>query len=153
MRRIDHVAEFACRFRRRENARVQLAVAGGGDDEKGAVHLRGVKGRAEVFDAPGITPVLENGGEFARDHAQARPGTQQVFGLARGDVASADQQHRAAVQVGKDGVMSAHDGSCVMDARMIGALRSFVKGGFVLPLCLFGMSAAITVNRFTVQQT
>jgi len=48
---------------------------------------------------------------------------EEVTGLA----ASADQQHRAAVQVGKDGVMSAHDGSCVMDARMIRLPRALCE--------------------------
>ena len=109
MRCIDHIAQFARRFRRRENARVQLAIAGGGDDEKDAVGLRRCKCRAEVCDASGSEPVLKDGREFTRDHAQPRPGAQEVFGLARGDVSGTHQQHRAVVQVGKQRKMTAHD--------------------------------------------
>ena len=109
MRCIDHIAQFARRFGGCENARVQLAIAGGGDDEKDAIQAVLGKRRAEVCDASGGEPVLKDGREFARDHAQPRPGAQEVFGLARGDVSGAHQQHRAVVQVGKQRKMTAHD--------------------------------------------
>ena len=109
MRRIDHVAELAGGLGSGEHARVQGAVAGGGDDEKDAVGLRRCKCCAEVCDASGGEPVLKDGREFTRDHAQPRPGAQEVFGLARGDVSGTHQQHRAVVQVGKQRKMTAHD--------------------------------------------
>ena len=103
LRVVDDVGEEVPRPRGRRDARVQLAIVGGGDREDYAVELFiGIVG-GEVGDDPGGVGGLpvEPGRERARDHENACARLAQQSHLALGDFTAADDQHAAVPKVRK----------------------------------------------------
>jgi len=87
---------------------VEAAVIGRPDHQGCTLDVAATEAAGDVIDGPGITQLSELVGDPRGDHSDRGAGPADELDLARGDLAAADDEHAASLQVHEDRVVQHH---------------------------------------------